>query len=131
MLSRLATTSGNSRKSDGIVSARIVRKHERYCTLYELPLSENIINDIYGFAYRCRDCQKRQFNEESIEGIISRNNLHEHGVDRLIFSIKHNFPNYDWVRNSVFKILSKRRYERLRWVYADWMTIKILIFVVR
>ena len=26
MLSRLATTSGNSRKSDGIVSARIVKK---------------------------------------------------------------------------------------------------------
>ena len=86
MLSRLATTSGNSRKSDGIVNARIVKKHERYSTLYELPLPENIIN-IYGFAYWCRACQKRQFNEElMIEGIIRRNTLHEYDVDRLIFT---------------------------------------------
>ena len=39
------------------------KKHERYSTLYELPLPENIINNIYGFAYFCGDCQKRQFKE--------------------------------------------------------------------
>ena len=50
MLSRFTTTSGNSRKSDRIVNARIVKKkHERYSTLYELPLPENVINNIYGF----------------------------------------------------------------------------------
>ena len=47
------------------------KKHERYCALYELPLSENNINNIHGVAYRCRDCQKRRFNEERIEGIIT------------------------------------------------------------
>ena len=99
------------------------KKHERYSTLYELPLPENIIN-IYGFAYWCRACQKRQFNEELIDGIIRRNILHEYDVDRLIFSIEHNFPNYDWVKNSLFKKLSKRRYTSLRWIDADWMIIR-------
>ena len=100
------------------------KKHERYSTLYELPLPENILNNVYGFAYLCRDCQQRQFNEEKIEGIIRRNMLHEYDVDRLIFSIKHNFPNYDWVKNSLFKKLSKRRYTSLRWIYEDWMIIE-------
>ena len=70
------------------------KKHERYSTLYELPPPENIINNIYGFAYRCRDCQKRQPNEETIKGISRRNILHVYDVDRLIFSIKLNitFP---------------------------------------
>ena len=89
-----------------------------------MPLPDNIIDNIYGFAYSCRDCQKRQFKEERIEGIIRRNILHEYDVDRLIFKIKHNFPNYDWVKNSLFKNLSKRRCERFRWIYADWMIIK-------
>ena len=89
-----------------------------------MPLPDNIIDNIYGFAYSCRDCQKRQFKEERIEGIIRRNILHEYDVDRLIFKIKHNFPNYDWVKNSMFKKLSKRRYTCLRWIYEDWMSIK-------
>ena len=61
---------------------------------------------------------------KKIEGVIRRNILHEYDVDRLIFSIKHNFPNYDWDKNSLFKKLSKRRYTRLRWIYADWMIIR-------
>ena len=69
------------------------KKHERYSTLYELSLPENIINNIYGFAYFCRNCEKRQHNEEIIEGIIRRNMLHEYDVDRLIFSKKNiTFP---------------------------------------
>ena len=100
------------------------KKHARYSTLYELSLPENIINNIYGFAYFCRNCQKRKFNEEVIEGIIRRKILHEYDVDRLIFSIKHNFPIYDRVKNSLFKKLSKRRYESFRWIYEDWMVIK-------
>ena len=84
------------------------KKHERYSTLYELPLPENIINNIYGFAYFCRYCHKRQFNEELIEGIIRRDRLHEYDVDRLIFSSKHDFPIYD----------------RVKKIYEDWMTIK-------
>ena len=39
------------------------KKQKRYSTLYELPLPENIINNIYGFASWCRDCQNRQFNK--------------------------------------------------------------------
>ena len=74
------------------------KKHERYSTLYELSLPENIINNIYGFAYFCRSCQKRQFKKERIEGIIRGNILHEYDVDRLIFSIKHDFPIYDRVK---------------------------------
>ena len=34
------------------------KKHERYCTLYELPLPENMINNIYGFTYRCWRCEE-------------------------------------------------------------------------
>ena len=89
-----------------------------------MPLPENSINHIYGFACFCRDCQKRQFNEELIEGILRGNILNEYDVDRLIFSIKHNFPNYDWVKNSLFKKLSKRSYETFRWIYEDWMIMK-------
>ena len=100
------------------------KKHERYSTLYELPLPENIINNIYGFAYFCRYCQKRQFNEELIEGIVRRDRLHEYDVDRFILSIKHDFPIYDRVKNNLFKKLSKRRYERVRWIYEDWMIIE-------
>ena len=99
-------------------------KHKRYSTLYEPPLPENIIHNIYSFAYFCRDCQKRQFNEERIEGILRRSILHVYDVDRLIFSIKHNFPNYDWIKNGLFKKLSKRRYTILRWICEDWMMIK-------
>ena len=100
------------------------KKHERYSTLYELSLPENIINNIYGFAYFCRSCQKRQFKKERIEGIIRRNILHEYDVDRLIFSIKHDFPIYDRVKNDLFKKLSKRRYTVFKWIYENWMDIK-------
>ena len=58
------------------------------------------------------------------KGIIRRNILHVYDVDRLIFSIKHNFRYYDWVRNSLFKNLSKRRYEHLKRLYEDWMIIE-------
>ena len=100
------------------------KKHERYSTPYELSLPENIITNINGFACFCRACQKRQFNEEAIKGIIRRNILHEYDVDRLISSIKHNFPYYDWVKNSLFKKLSKRRYSTFKMIYEDWMIIK-------
>ena len=33
------------------------KKHERYSTVDDLPLPENIINNIYGFAYFCLDCK--------------------------------------------------------------------------
>ena len=89
-----------------------------------MPLPENIINNIYGFASFCRYCQKRQFNEELIEGIVRRDRLHEYDVDRFILSIKHDFPIYDRVKNNLFKKLSKRRYERVRWIYEDWMIIE-------
>ena len=102
------------------------KKHERYSTLYELPLPENIINNIYGFAYFCRDCQKRQFKEEMIQGIIRRNILHEYDVDRLIFSTKHDFPIYDRVKNNLFKNLSKKRYTTFKWIYEDWMILKTM-----
>ena len=67
---------------------------------------------------------KTPIQQELLEGITRRNILHERDVDSFIFSIKHNFSNYDWVKNSLFKNLSKRRYERLRWIYEDWMIIK-------
>ena len=100
------------------------KKHERYSTLYELPLPENIINNIYGFAYFCRYCQKRQFNEELIEGVVRRDRLHEYDVDRFILSIKHDFPIYDRVKNSLFKKLSTKRYTVFKWIYEDWMILK-------
>ena len=131
MLSRFTTTSRNSRKSDEIVNARIAKNTS------VIPLCTNchyqkILSRISTVLLMfCRDCQKCQSNEETIKGIIRRNILHVYDVDRLIFSIKHNFPYYDWVKNSLFKTLSKRRYERLKWLYEDWMIIKILIFVVR
>ena len=68
------------------------KKRERYSTLHELSLPENIINNIYGFAYFCRDCQKRQFKEERIQRIIRRNILHEYDVDRLISQLNMTFP---------------------------------------
>ena len=113
-------------KSDGVVSVRIVKKHERYSTLYELSLPENIIHNIYGFAYFCRACQKRQFKEERIEGIIRRNILHEYDVDKLLFSTKHDFPIYDRVKNNLFKNLSTKRYTTFKWIYEDWMILKCM-----
>ena len=49
----------------------------------------------------------------------------------LFLPVKHSFPSYDLVKDNLFNKLAKRRYEMLRWVYNDSMTIKILIFVVR
>ena len=43
------------------------KKHERYSTLYELPLPEKIIN-IYGFVYFCRDCQKTPIQHRKDRG---------------------------------------------------------------
>ena len=44
------------------------KKHERYCTLYALPLPENIITNIYGFTYQCYDCDRATYKENvSIE----------------------------------------------------------------
>ena len=85
------------------------KKHERNSTLYELPLPENAINNIYGCAYFCRDCQTRRSHEEWIKKIIRLNKLHEYDVDRIIFKFKHNFPIYDRVKISLFKKLSKKK----------------------
>ena len=50
--------------------------------------------------------------------------IHEYDVDRLIFSIKHDFPIYDRVKNDLFKKLSKKRYTVFKWIYEDWTDIK-------
>ena len=112
MPSRFATTSGNSRKSDGIVNARIV-KNTNVIPLYTNCHCQKILSIISTvlliFAVIVK---KRQFNEEQIKGIIRRNILHEYDVDRLIFSIKHNFPSHDRVKNSLFKNISKKDIQR-------------------
>ena len=47
------------------------RKHERYCVLNEMPIPENIVNDIYGFAYKCVKCAGAKHNEEVLEANLA------------------------------------------------------------
>ena len=40
------------------------KKHDRYCVLNQMPLPENILNNIYGFTYSCYDCEKRKLKQK-------------------------------------------------------------------
>ena len=124
ILSRFTTTSGNSRKSDGIVNAQIVKNTNAIPLYTNCHYQKMLLIISTALLFFAVIVKKSQFNEERIEGILRRNILHEYDVHRRIFKIKHNFPNYDWVKNRLFKKLSKRRYQCLRWVHEDWMSIK-------
>ena len=84
------------------------RKHDRYCTLYELPLPENIINNIYGFTYRCWTCEKTKEKEEELEERLETNDLCLYDVHKLILSLERLFPMYDSVKHVITHITVKR-----------------------
>ena len=108
MLSRFAITSGKVGKRGISVNVGIVKKHDRYRTLYELPLPENIINNIYGFTYRCWTCEKTIEKEEALEERLKTNDLCLYDVDKLILSLERIFPLYDSVKHVITNITMKR-----------------------
>ena len=120
MLSRLATTSGKVGKGRISVNARIVKKHERYCTLYELPLPEKIIHNIYGFTYRCWRCEQTKEKEEELEERRETNDLCLYDADKLILSLDRIFPLYDSVKNVITNITMKR-YNMFKKVFNEMM----------
>ena len=97
-----------SKKKRDICKCKDCKKHERYCALYDLPLPENIINNIYGFAYRCWRCEKAKDKEEALEERLETNDLVLYDVDKLILSLEHIFPLYDTVKHVITNITMKR-----------------------
>ena len=97
-----------SRENRDTCKCKDCRKHDRYL---ELSLPENLINNIYGFTYQCRRCrcEDRQGKENMLEDIIKRNTIHRYHVDKLIFSVKNDFPSYDCAKNSLFRNLAKKK----------------------
>ena len=99
---------------------RDCKKHDHYCTLYELPLPENIINNIYGFTYRCYDCEKRKDKEEELEERLEINDLCLFDVDKLILSLERIFPLYDSVKHVITNITMKR-YNMFKKLFNEMM----------
>ena len=95
-------------------------KHDRYCTLYELPLPENFINNIYGFTYRCWTCEKTIEKEEQLEERLETNDLCLHDVEKLILSLERLFPLYDTVKQVIPNIAMKR-YNMFKKLFAAMM----------
>ena len=96
------------REKQNICKCKDCRKHEWYCTLYELPLPENAINHIYGFTYRCWTCEKTKEKEEVLEERLETNDLCLYDVDKLILSLDSSFPMYDSVKHVITNITTKR-----------------------
>ena len=96
------------------------RKHERYCVLNEMPIPENIINNIYGFVYTCYDCEKQLKTEEDLEETLETNTLCLFNVDKLLFRVSDSFPVYDLVKKVIYNI-TERRYRKLTRLYNERM----------
>ena len=84
------------------------KKHQHYCTLYELPLPENIIKNIYGFTYRCWTCKKTIEKEKELEERLETNDLCLYDVDKLILKLDRLFPMYDSIKHVITNITTKR-----------------------
>ena len=84
------------------------KKHDRYCVLNQMPLPESILNNIYGFTYRCYHCDKKVEAEEELKERIETNDLCLYNVDKLILSASESFPCYDIVQRIVPNIKQKR-----------------------
>ena len=96
------------------------KKHDRYCTLYELPLPENIINNIYGFTYRCWTCEQTIKKEKVLEERLETNDLCLFDVDKLILSLERIFPLYDSVKHVITNITMKR-YNMFKKLFNEMM----------
>ena len=99
---------------------RDCKKHDHYRTLYELPLPENIIKNIYGFTYRCWKCEKTIEKEEALEERLKTNDLCLYDVDKLILSLERLFPLYDTVKQVIPNITMKR-YNMFKKLFNEMM----------
>ena len=120
MLLRSVTTSEKVRKKRDICKCKDCKKHERYSTLYELPLPENIINNIYGFAYRCQRCEEAKDKEEALEERLETNDLFLYDVDKLILTLDCLFPLYASVKQVITNIAMKR-YNMFKKLFNEMM----------
>ena len=93
------------------------KKHDRYCTLYE---SENIINNIYGFTYRCWTCEQTIKKEEALKERLETNDLCLYDADKLILSLERLFPLYDTVKQVIPNIAMKR-YNMFKKLFSEMM----------
>ena len=96
------------------------RKHERYCVLNELPIPENIIKNIYGFAYRCVTCEKAKRIEEVLDEQLETNVLQFCNVDNLLLSLERLFPSYETAKMHI-KNISESRYKKFVRLYKERM----------
>ena len=96
------------------------KKHNRYCVLNQMPLPENILNNIYGFTYRCYHCDKKVEAEEELKERIETNDLCLYNVDKLILSASESFPCYDIVQK-IIKNITPRRHRRLERLFRQIM----------
>ena len=72
-----------------------------------MPLPENIIHNIYGFAYRCWTCERIIEKQQELEERFETNDLCLYDVDKLILSLERLFPMYDSVKHVITNIAMK------------------------
>ena len=109
-----------SREKRDKCKCRDCKKHDHYRTLYELPLPGNIINNIYGFTYRCWTCEKTLEKEEQLEERLETNDLCLYDVDKLILSLERLFPLYDSVQHAITNTTMKR-YNMFKKLFNEMM----------
>ena len=85
-----------------------------------MPLPENIINNIYGFAYRCWRCEQTKDKEEELEERLETNDLFLYDVDKLMLKLDRLFPLYDSVKHVITSITMKR-YHMFHNLFEDMM----------
>ena len=96
-------------------------KHNRYCTLYQLPLPENIIGNIYGFTYQCYTCERTIHKEEVLEERLETNDLFLYDVEKLVLSLGHIILLlYDSVKRVITNV-TMRRYQMLKKLVKEVM----------
>ena len=106
MLSKLATRESREKRAKCKCND-CKKKHERYCALNELPLPENIIHNIDGFAYRCWTCERIIEKQQELEERLETNDLCLYDVDKLILSLERLFLVYGSVKHVITNITMK------------------------
>ena len=96
------------------------KKHHKYCVLNELPIPENILNNIYSFTCSCYDCEKKVKAEEILEERAEANDLFLFNVDKLFLSVSEIFPCYDIVQ-TIIKNITPRRHRKLEQLFNEIM----------
>ena len=80
------------------------KRHDKYCVLNELPIPENVADEIYGSAHRCIRCENNIKVAERLQRVVVWEGFHQYHVDKFIFSIKRTFLSYETVKNMIKNI---------------------------